>query len=80
MVTETLVDFLFQTLNGAFAVLDFVGLPMDFINVLQSILCYGIWVVGADLMAIIVGSIVAWWGAKFIVGLLVFVWELIPFT
>lgn len=74
------VGLFFGLFGGLFDGLAFLGLPYDLINTLSSILCYGTWVIGADLMAIIISSIVFWWTVKFAVGLIVWVWELLPLT
>lgn len=59
---------------------EFVGLPMQYINSLQTILVYGIWVVGLDIMSLFAVTIVGWWSIKLTVGLLVWLWELLPLT
>ena len=80
MIVETTVQLFFAILRGAFSGLEVVGLPLQLINTLQTILVYGIWVVGADIIAIFVATIVAWWGIKFTVGLVIWIWELLPLT
>lgn len=80
MIVETIVDFFFASLSQAFLGLEIIGLPMQYINTLQTILVYGTWVVGADIMAIFVALIVGWWTIKMIVGAIIWIWELIPFT
>lgn len=80
MIVETTVQLFFAVLRGAFTGFEVVGLPLQLINTLQTILVYGIWVVGADIIAIFVGTIVAWWGIKFTVGLVIWIWELLPLT
>lgn len=80
MIVQTIVDFFFNTFSLAFSGLEIIGLPLSYINTLQSILCYGVWVVGADLIAIFVSMVVGWWTIKLAVGLIVWVWELLPLT
>ena len=80
MIVESVVDLFFNLLSVVFSGLEIIGLPLEFINTLQTILVYGVWVVGADIMAIFVGLVVGWWGIKFLVGLFVWVWELLPLT
>ena len=80
MIVESVVNLFFRLFLGFFGGLEFVKLPTELINALQSILVYGVWVVGADLFALFVGTIVAWWIIKFTIGLVVFVWELLPLT
>lgn len=80
MIVESLVDLFFNILTTAFSGMQIIGLPMDFIYVLQNILGYGIYIVGADLMAILFAVVVSWWMIKFSVGLVLFIWELLPLT
>lgn len=80
MIVETMVGIFLESMSMALSGLEIVGLPMQAIDALQSILCYGIWVVGADIMAIFANSVVSWWVIKFTVGAVVFVWELLPLT
>lgn len=67
-------------LSAAFAGFEIINLPMDTIEVLTTITCYGVWVVGADILAIFTASVLFWWSIKFTVGLLVWLWELLPMT
>lgn len=80
MIVETLVDLFFNILRVAFGGLEIVKLPTDAINALHTIVVYGIWVVGADILALFVASIVFWWVTKFSVGLVVWIWERLPMT
>lgn len=80
MIVESLVDLFFNILTTAFSGMQIIGLPMDVIYVLQTILGYGIYIVGADLMAIMFTMIVSWWMIKFTVGFVIWVWELLPLT
>lgn len=80
MIVESLVELFFSMLSAAFAGFEIINLPMDTIEVLTTITCYGVWVVGADILAIFTASVLFWWSIKFTVGLLVWLWELLPMT
>lgn len=80
MIVETVVDLFFSLMTQAFAGLEIIGLPYQYINTLSTILVYGTWIVGADILAIFVSMVVGWWAIKFVVGLVVFIWELLPLT
>lgn len=80
MIVESLVDVFFRLLSLAFQGFEFIGLPMQAINALQTLLVYGTWVVGADILAIFTGMIVMWWTVKLSVGLFIWLWELLPLT
>jgi len=80
MIVETVVDLFFSMLSLAFSGLEIVGLPYQVINTLATISVYGVWIVGADILAIFVSLIVGWWLIKFVVGMVVWLWELLPLT
>lgn len=80
MVGELLVDLFFSIFRGLFSTLEFVALPTQAISALSTITVYGVWVVGADILALFVGSIVFWWGVHMSIGLAVWVWEHLPLT
>lgn len=80
MIVENLVDFFFTLIEGLFRTFEFVSLPLDLVNVLTTITAYGVWIVGADLLSIFVLSVLAWWAFKFLVGALIWLWELLPLT
>lgn len=80
MIFETIVDIFFSLLTTALSGFEAVGLPLQLINALSTIVCFGVWVVGADVLSLFVASVVGWWYVKFTAGLVIFVWELLPFT
>lgn len=80
MIGEALIDFFFDLLRFAFAGFEFVGLPTQLVSTLTTITTYGVWVVGADIMALFVSSILFWWTFKMSIGLIVWVWERLPLT
>lgn len=80
MIVENLVDFFFTLIEGLFRTFEIVSLPLDLVNVLTTITAYGVWIVGADLLAIFVLSVLAWWAFKFLVGVIIWLWELLPLT
>lgn len=80
MIVETLLSFACTLIQGLFSGLQIINLPTDFMTVLLDIFCYGVWVIGADLMGIIITTITGWLMFKFTAGLVVFVWRLLPLT
>lgn len=80
MIVESLVDLCLRLLVGVFDTITLVPLPVALLDVLYDILVYGTWVVGADYMAIFIASVVGWAMVRFTVGLVVFLWELLPLT
>lgn len=80
MIVNSLIDLFLGIVRLAFNGLEIVGLPLQYINTLSTITAYGIWIVGLDVMAIIVTTIVGWWTIKMTVGLVIWIWELLPLT
>lgn len=80
MIVGTLVDLFIGILRAALSGFEIVGLPLQYINTLNTILVYGVWIVGVDIMAIFVSTVVFWWAVKLAVGLIVWLWELLPLT
>lgn len=80
MIVETLVSFTCNLIQALFSGLQAFTLPADALTVLLDIFCYSVWVVGIDLVAMIIGSIVGWLSFKFLAGLVLFIWRLLPLT
>lgn len=80
MIGETIIDLFFGIFRILFGALEIIHLPLDAISALSSILVYGNWIVGIDIMALFVGTVVFWWGVHMSIGLAVWVWEKIPFV
>lgn len=80
MIGEALIDLFFTTMRWAFAGLEFVQLPTQIIGTLETILVYGVWIVGVDIMALFCASVVAWWAIHMSIGLIVWIWERLPLT
>ena len=80
MIVENVVDWFFNLMTLAFHGMEIVHLPEQIIQTLSTIMAYGVWIVGLDVLGIIVTTVVTWWTIKFTVGLVVFIWELLPLT
>lgn len=80
MIGETLIDMTLGLFGLLFSGLEFINLPLEFVSVLTNILAYGVWIVGLDIMALFVSSVLLWWGVHLSIGLAVWVWKLLPLT
>lgn len=80
MIVSGLLGLFFDVFSDLLSGLNMAGLPADTINVLSDILMYGVWIIGPDLFAIFLSCVTGWWGVKFGVGLVLWVWELLPLT
>lgn len=81
MVIKLLVSLVVDIMTSLFSGLsDVITLPVDFLKVLSTITGYGSYFVGGDLLLIFFSLILFWMSAKMILGLVVFVWKLLPLT
>lgn len=80
MIVQFFLDFAVNLFTGLFAVLDFVQVPIDIISVLATISGYGTWIIGSDVVLMICGSISFWLSFKLSVGVIKFIWQLLPLT
>lgn len=80
MIVETIFQWSCNFILGLFSAFEFISLPLDLISVLYTILCYGTWVVGADVLLLVSGSVMFWLLFKSGVGLILWLWKLLPLT
>lgn len=80
MIVETLTGFGFWLIGLIFEGFQAITLPLNLITVLLDFMKFGAWVIGADLVAIVIGSIGFWLTFKFTAGLVLFLYRLIPLT
>ena len=71
MIIETVFSWGCNFIVGLFSVFEIVHLPIDTISTLYTILCYGVWVVGADVLLLFTGSVMGWLVFKSSVGLVI---------
>ena len=80
MIIETIFSWCSNLIVGLFSVFEIVNLPLDFISSLYTILCYGVWVVGSDVLLLFTGSVMGWLLFKSSVGLAIWLYKLLPLT
>ena len=80
MIIETVFSWCANFIVGLFSVFEIVHLPLDLISTLYTILCYGVWVVGADVLLLFTGSVMGWLVFKSSVGLIIWLYKLLPLT
>lgn len=80
MIVQFFLDFAVNLFTGLFAVLDFVQVPVDVISTLATITSYGTWIIGTDVALMFCGSISFWLTFKLTVGVIKFIWQLLPLT
>lgn len=80
MIGEALINLCLGIFRLLFGALDFVQLPTQLISTLGTILAYGTWIVGVDILSLFVGSVVFWWGVHLSIGIAVWLWKMLPLT
>ena len=80
MLFETISNWSTNLIVGLFSVFEFVNLPTDAISVLYTIMCYGVWVVGSDILLLVFSTIFGWITFKATVGLAIWLYKLLPLT
>lgn len=80
MIGEILIDLFLNVFRLLFGAFEVVNLPTQVISTLSTILVYGNWVVGLDIMVLFATCIVFWWGFYATAGLAVWVWDRLPLT
>ena len=79
MIWNVLIGFFLEIFKKAIDLVSFVSIPIDSINVLSPILAYGNAIIGIDMIGIIIGNFIFWITLKATVGLVLFLYEKIPF-
>ena len=80
MIIEGLAGFGFWIIELVFSAFNVVTLPLNLTSAVFDIMKFGAWVIGADLFAIVIGNIFGWLLFKFVAGLILFIYRLIPLT
>jgi hypothetical protein len=80
MILEALISFCTSIICTAVSLCGVITLPSNVISTLQAVTCYGSYVVGSDLLLIFCTTVTFWLTAKITVGLVLFIWRLLPFT
>lgn len=80
MIGETLIDLFFGIFRLAIGAVEFVNLPYQTVSALTTILAYGNWIVGVDIMVLFAASVVFWWIFHMSIGLIVWIWNRLPLT
>lgn len=80
MIWNVLIGFFLEIFKKAIDLVSFIPIPTMGMRVLSPILAYGNAIIGIDLIAVIIGSFVFWLTFKASVGLVLFLYEKIPFN
>ena len=81
MVIQAIVDMAVGVLSMLLSGLTgWVTIPFDLMSTLGTITGFGSWIVGGDLLLLLVASVTFWTATKLSLGLALWLWKLLPFT
>ena len=80
MIIEFFINMFVAFLDTLISAVSMVTLPIDMISAITTVSAYGSWVVGSDLLLIFATCVFTWTTIKIGIGLVLFVWRLLPFT
>ena len=80
MIIEFFINMFVAFLDTLISAVSMVTLPIDMISAITTVSAYGSWVVGSDLLLIFATCVFTWTTVKIAIGLVLFVWRLLPFT
>ena len=80
MIFEFFINMFVAFLDTLISAVSMVTLPIDMISALSTVSAYGSWIVGSDLLLIFATCVFTWTTIKIGIGLVLFVWRLLPFT
>ena len=80
MIVEFIVNCFCGLLDGVFLTVNFVSIPVNGIQVLGTFVSYGASIIGADLLLLFCSTVMMWSTLKLSLGLILFMWRLLPFT
>lgn len=80
MIFEVLLGICKTILINAISSLGVLHLPLDIAAFLGTVTNYGAFCVGGDIMFMFTSSVMFWFGVKCSLGIVLFIWRLLPFT
>ena len=80
MIGSVLLEALKYVVSQAFVGIDALSLPLSLLQAVGTFTGVGVWLVGADLIAVFCQCVLFWVAVKFSIGLVLFIWRLLPLT
>lgn len=80
MIFEGIINLLCTLIVGALHGFNLVTLPVNLIQALGAFAAYGSYIVGSDLLLVFCSCVLMWASIKGVVGIVLFIWRLLPFT
>lgn len=80
MIIEFFVTIVTNLLTSALSAAQVLTIPSDIAGALSTFMAYGNYVVGGDLLLLFATSVTTWMTLKLTVGVVLFIWRLLPLT
>lgn len=80
MIIKALATVFMEAIVALVGLIEFVTLPVDLASTLVTVLSYGNWIVGSDVLLIFSGSVLFWLGVRWSFNLAIWVYKLLPLT
>lgn len=80
MIIEFFVTIVTNLLTSALSAAQVLTIPSDVAGALSTFMAYGNYVVGGDLLLLFATSVTTWMTLKLTVGVVLFIWRLLPLT
>ena len=80
MIFEFFINMFVTFLDTLISTVSMITLPIDMISALSTVSAYGSWVVGSDLLMIFATCVFSWTTIKISIGVILFIWRLLPLT
>ena len=80
MIVEFFINCVCSLINSALSVASTLTIPTDIAGALSTFMAYGNYIVGGDLLLLFTTSVTTWMSVKASVGLVLFLWRLLPLT
>lgn len=80
MIIEFITDALSGILKTVLSGISILSLPDNYSGLLSMVTGYGSFIIGSDVLTLFSLTVTFWFTIKLTVGIILFVWKLLPFT
>lgn len=79
MIIEALISVVKTFILGILSGFTALSIPTDFVSGLGTFIGYGNYVIGGDLLLVVMTSVIFWYGLRFVVSSVTYIYKLLPF-
>jgi len=80
MILQGIMDVFYGIFCQLMTVVSIIDIPADIANGMVAVTGFGAWVCGADILVLTFAVVSGWFVLKLTVGLVLWLWDLLPFT